>query len=114
MADCLFCKIVAKQIPAKLEYEDHEMVAIHDINPQAPYHVLLIPKEHIERIADITEQDLPIVGQLIFRARKIAEERKFSEKGFRLVLNSGAQGGQTVFHIHLHLLAGRQMHWPPG
>jgi len=112
--DCLFCKIVAKQIPAKLAYEDDEMVAIHDINPQAPLHILLIPQKHISRITDIAESDLDLLGHLIFRAKRIVEEKKMAEPGFRLVFNSGADGGQTVFHIHLHLLAGRHMGWPPG
>ena len=112
--DCLFCKITAKNIPAKIEYEDDDLVAIHDVNPQAPFHVLLIPKRHIVRIADVEESDLALIGRMIYRAKKIAEVRNFSEPGYRLVFNSGADGGQTVFHIHLHLLAGRHMTWPPG
>lgn len=112
--DCLFCKIIAKSIPAKIEYEDDHLIAIHDINPQAPVHLLLIPKQHIARIADVTESGLAVVSRLIFQAKKIAETRKFSEAGYRLVFNSGAEGGQTVFHIHLHLLGGRPMKWPPG
>ncbi len=114
MTDCLFCKIVAKTIPAKIEYEDEHLVVIHDINPQAPFHRLLIPKQHIARIADVKESDLAMISRLIFQAKKIAESKKFSEAGYRLVFNSGADGGQTVFHIHLHLLAGRPMRWPPG
>ena len=112
--DCLFCKIITKNIPAKVEYEDADLVAIHDVNPQAPFHVLLIPKRHIARIADVEESDLALIGRMIYRAKKIAETRKFSESGYRLVFNSGADGGQTVFHIHLHLMAGRHMNWPPG
>ena len=114
MSECLFCKIIAKQIPAKIEYEDQEVLAIRDINPQAPVHILLIPKKHVERVADITEKDLPSIAGLVMRAKKMAEEKQVAEKGFRLVFNSGSDGGQTVFHIHLHLLAGRIMGWPPG
>lgn len=114
MPDCLFCKVVSRQIAAKWEYEDDEMVAIHDINPQAPLHILLIPRHHIARIADIKESDLGLLGRLVFRAKKIAEARKVVEPGFRLIFNSGPDGGQSVYHIHLHLLAGRHMDWPPG
>jgi len=111
---CLFCKIVNKSIPSKVEYEDDDLVAIHDVNPQAPFHVLLIPKRHISRIADVEESDLALIGRMIHWAKKIAETRNFSESGYRLVFNSGPDGGQTVFHIHLHLMAGRPMSWPPG
>lgn len=114
MADCLFCKIIAKSIPSKVEYEDGDLVAIHDVNPQAPFHVLLIPKRHISRVVDVEESDLALIGRMIHRAKKIAEAREFSESGYRLIFNSGPDGGQTVFHIHLHLLAGRHMNWPPG
>lgn len=112
--DCLFCKIIAKTIPAKIDYEDEFLIVIHDINPQAPVHRLLIPKQHIPRIADLEESHSAIMSRLIFQAKKIAEAGKFYEEGYRLVFNSGADGGQTVFHIHLHLLAGRPMRWPPG
>ena len=114
MSECLFCRIVSKQIPAKVEYEDADLVAIQDIHSQAPLHLLLIPKRHLAGIADMTEKDVRMIGQLVYRAKKIAEAKKVAESGFRLVFNSGSEGGQTVFHIHLHLLAGRQMTWPPG
>lgn len=114
MADCLFCRIIEKKIPSRIEFEDDQILAIQDVNPQAPIHILLVSKKHIGRIADLTEEDIPVVGGLVYRARKIAEAKKASDKGFRLVFNSGPEGGQTVFHIHLHLLAGRSMHWPPG
>lgn len=112
--DCLFCKIIAKKIPAKIEYEDENLIVIHDINPQAPFHVLLIPKKHIKRIVDLQEPDLAFVSRLVYQAKILAEKNKFSEAGYRLVFNSGTDGGQSVFHIHLHLLAGRSMRWPPG
>ena len=114
MADCLFCKIAAKEIPSKVVYEDDRIMAFQDVNPQAPTHDLLIPKKHIDRVADINEEDGGLLGELIFRAKEIAQEKKLSDSGFRLVFNSGAGAGQTVFHIHLHLLGGRDMTWPPG
>ena len=114
MSECLFCRIANKEIPSKMVYEDDELFVIEDINPQAPEHLLLIPKKHIERIADLEEADRDLVGGLIYRASKIAEERGFAEAGYRLIFNSGIGAGQTVFHIHLHLLGGRKMAWPPG
>ncbi|HNV85733.1 MAG TPA: histidine triad nucleotide-binding protein [Candidatus Omnitrophota bacterium] len=114
MKDCLFCKIVRGEIPAMLEYEDEEVLAFQDIHPQAPLHILVVPKKHIERVADMTEEDIPVAGRLVFAAKKIAEKKHMTEKGFRLVFNSGVEAGQSVFHIHLHLLSGRRMNWPPG
>jgi histidine triad (HIT) family protein len=114
VSDCLFCRVIAKQIPAKVDYEDEQMIVIHDINPQAPIHLLLIPKKHIARIHDLAEPDLPLISRLIGKAKEIAERCQVGEKGYRLVFNSGLDGGQSVFHIHLHLLAGRHMSWPPG
>jgi len=112
--DCLFCKIVRGEIPAMLEYEDEDVLAFQDIHPQAPLHVLLIPKKHIERVAEMREEDIPVLGRLVFAAKKIVEKKQMTEKGFRLVFNSGVEAGQSVFHIHLHLLSGRRMNWPPG
>jgi len=114
MNACLFCKISAKKIPAKIIYEDSEAVAFEDINPQAPVHVLIIPKKHISTTLDITEEDNPLIGHLFRVAGKIAEERGIAERGFRLIMNTNPEAGQSVYHIHLHLLGGRQMHWPPG
>ena len=111
--DCLFCRIISKQIPAKVEFENDSMVAIHDINPQAPVHLLLIPKKHMTEVAQIAENDRALLGDLIFRAKELARERKL-EEGYRLVFNNGPKAGQSVFHVHLHLLAGRTMKWPPG
>jgi len=111
--DCIFCKIILKQIPAKIEFENDSMVAIQDINPQAPVHLLLIPKKHVAEIARLNESDRALIGDLIFRAKELARERKL-EDGYRLVFNNGLKAGQSVFHVHLHLLAGRAMKWPPG
>ena len=114
MNDCLFCRISAKKIPANIIYEDSEAVAFIDINPQAPVHVLIVPKKHISTSLDITDEDNVLIGHLFRLAAKIAKEKGISERGFRLVMNTNADAGQTVFHIHLHLLGGRRMHWPPG
>lgn len=114
MNDCLFCRISAKKIPANIIYEDSEAVAFNDINPQAPVHVLIVPKKHISTSLDITDEDNVLIGHLFRLAAKIAKEKGIAERGFRLVMNTNADAGQTVFHIHLHLLGGRQMHWPPG
>jgi len=112
MADCLFCKIIDKKINAKIEHEDADFIVIQDINPQAPSHVLLMPKKHIESIAALSEKDSSLMGRLIECARKLAQERGW--KDYRLVFNNGAEAGQSVFHVHLHLLSGRRMTWPPG
>jgi len=112
VADCLFCRIIKKEIKAKVEYEDDNVLVIHDIHPQAPAHLLLISKKHIERLDALEASDAPLAGQLIFRAKEIAASKGW--KDFRLVFNNGEGAGQSVFHIHLHLLAGRRMAWPPG
>ena len=114
MNDCLFCMISAKKISANIIYEDSEAVAFNDINPQAPVHVLIVPKKHISTSLDITDEDNVLIGHLFRMAGQIAKEKGIAERGFRLVMNTNADAGQTVFHIHLHLLGGRQMHWPPG
>ncbi len=113
MADCIFCKIVQGEVPAKKVYEDEEILAFHDINPQAPVHILIIPKKHIEKIEDINESDAPLIGKLFVVAKKLAKEFNL-EDGYRLVINNGKKAGQAVFHIHLHLLGGRIFSWPPG
>lgn len=114
MQNCLFCKIIAGEIPAKKVYEDDLMVAIEDIAPKAPLHLLLIPKVHFSNCLDMAEQDETTVGHLFRVAGQLATERGLSEGGFRLVQNNGADAGQTVFHLHIHLLAGRELQWPPG
>jgi histidine triad (HIT) family protein len=112
--DCLFCKIAEGAIPAAKVFEDNEIVAFRDLNPQAPTHVLIVPKQHIATINDAREEDQVLLGKMILRAKTIAQAEGFSDTGYRLVFNINPQGGQTVFHIHLHLLGGRQMIWPPG
>jgi histidine triad (HIT) family protein len=111
---CLFCKIIKREIPGSIVYEDDSVLAFNDINPQAPTHVLVIPKRHIESLNDLQPADDQIVGELARRAAAIAKERGISASGFRTVFNTNRDAGQTVFHIHLHLLGGRAMGWPPG
>jgi histidine triad (HIT) family protein len=114
MSDCLFCKIVDREIPAAIVYEDDRVLAFNDINPQAPVHVLVIPKRHIASLADLAPNHDPIVGELVRRAAAIADERGIAAGGYRTVFNTNRDAGQTVFHIHLHLLGGRSLTWPPG
>jgi len=114
MADCLFCKIINRDIPASVLYEDDSVLAFSDVNPQAPTHILLVPKRHISSLNDLTPEDDQLVGELIRRAAAIATARGIATSGFRTVFNTNRDAGQTVFHIHLHLLGGRSMHWPPG
>ncbi len=112
MSDCLFCKMIRGEIKAKVEYEDDKVLAIHDIHPQAPAHILIIPKRHVEKIADLQAADAAMIGYVVFAARQIALQRGWEH--YRLVFNNGSESGQSVFHIHLHLLSGRRMNWPPG
>jgi histidine triad (HIT) family protein len=107
--DCLFCKIANKQIPADLLYEDDLLVAFRDISPQAPTHVLVIPKLHIGTLNDLTEDNQSLIGKMVMTGQSLAKELGISESGFRLVMNCNEEGGQTVFHIHLHILGGRQL-----
>jgi histidine triad (HIT) family protein len=108
-ADCLFCKIANHDIPSDIVYEDERVVAFNDINPQAPVHSLIIPRKHISTINDIETADESLVGYLVSIAKNLAKENDLSEPGYRIVMNCNQQGGQTVFHIHLHLLGGRQL-----
>jgi len=112
--NCLFCKIINKEIPAKIVYEDDTVLAFEDINPQAPVHILVIPKRHIATSLEVTEDDHVLIGQLFQTANSLAREKGVAAQGFRTVINCNRDSGQTVFHIHLHLLGGRPMHWPPG
>jgi len=114
MGECLFCKIVEKKIPAKLVHEDADAVAFEDVNPQAPTHLLVVPRKHIATLNDLTEEDDALVGRLHRVAARLARARGFAEPGWRVVTNVNRDGNQTVFHIHLHVLAGRAMRWPPG
>jgi histidine triad (HIT) family protein len=114
MSDCLFCKIVEKQVPAKIVHEDDQMLAFDDINPQAPVHTLVIPKRHVTSVQDCSVQDQGLLGGLLQVCAKVAKQKGLTESGYRLVANTGRDGGQTVFHLHVHLLGGRHMTWPPG
>ncbi len=114
MADCLFCKIVKREIPASIVFEDDRLLAFNDINPQGPTHVLVVPKRHIATLNELTADDDQIAGEMIRRAAAIAKERGISTGGFRVVFNTNRDGGQTVFHIHAHVIGGRGLSWPPG
>jgi histidine triad (HIT) family protein len=112
-SDCLFCKIAAKQIPAKLVHEDADVFAFEDINPQAPTHILICPQKHFASLEEATLQEEAVLGKIALLAAKLARERKL-DKGYRTVVNTGSGAGQTVSHLHMHLLGGRTFHWPPG
>ena len=114
MADELFLKIINREIPAEIVYETDEILAFRDINPQAPLHVLIIPKQKISTLNDLEPEHAELIGKLILTAAEIAREQGLSEEGYRVVMNCNKAGGQMVYHIHLHLLGGRQMTWPPG
>jgi histidine triad (HIT) family protein len=114
MSDCLFCRIIAGEIPAALVYEDADLVAFNDINPQAPFHALIVPRRHIATLNDQKATDDALVGSMFRCAAALAKQHGYAERGYRTVLNCNRDAGQTVFHIHLHLLAGRPLGWPPG
>jgi histidine triad (HIT) family protein len=114
MGECLFCRIVSGEVPSDRVYEDDEILAFKDINPQAPIHVLLIPKKHMPTVLDMGEEDMRLVGRLFKVAGDIAREMGIAESGFRLVVNCNRDAGQAVFHFHVHLLGGRGFSWPPG
>jgi histidine triad (HIT) family protein len=114
VADCLFCKIVAGQIPATIVFQDDHVVAFKDITPRAPTHVLIVPRRHIASLNDLGAGDDALVGEMVRAAAAIATEQGLADRGYRTVFNCNADAGQTVFHIHLHLLGGRTMAWPPG
>ena len=114
MSDCLFCKIIGGQIPGNFVFQDDQLVAFKDINPQAPLHVLIVPRRHIASLNDLAPADDVLVGSLFRAAAALAKEHGYAERGYRTVFNTNREAGQTVFHIHLHLLAGRPLTWPPG
>lgn len=112
--NCLFCRIIDKKIPSRIVYEDEHIFAFEDINPQAPVHILVVPKKHISTMLETGQEDNELIGHLFQVANKIARDKGVAERGFRLVMNCNPESGQTIYHIHLHLLAGRPMRWPPG
>ncbi len=114
MADCIFCKIINREIPAKIVYEDEKILAFDDIRPQAPVHTLIIPKEHLASLREVDENHTEILGYILRKAKEIAALKGIEASGFRVVLNTGPDSGQEVFHIHFHLLGGRKLGWPPG
>ena len=114
MSQCLFCRIAEGEIPANILYSDEDVLAFRDINPQAPLHALVIPRKHIATINDLQADDAALVGKLFLAAKQVAKEAGYAEDGYRVVMNCGLDAGQTVFHIHLHILAGRALSWPPG
>jgi histidine triad (HIT) family protein len=114
MTTCIFCKIANGDIPAEVVYEDDQVMAFRDLNPQAPLHVLVIPRKHISTINDITSEDAELLGRLYLAAREVAKEAGLAERGYRTVMNCNSEAGQSVYHLHLHVLAGRAMQWPPG
>lgn len=109
LSDCIFCKIVDHQIASDIVYEDDDVLAFNDITPQAPVHVLIIPKKHVSSVNELADSNADVIGTLVIRAKQLARERGIDESGYRLIINCNAQGGQTVFHIHLHLMGGRQL-----
>lgn len=114
MPDCLFCKIAAKQIPSKAVFESERVYAFRDISPKAPTHILIVPKEHVATVNDFTPAHRALIGELVLTAQQIAAKEGIAERGYRLVFNCNAEAGQTVWHVHLHLMGGRGMAWPPG
>jgi histidine triad (HIT) family protein len=112
--DCIFCKIAQKEIPGEIVYEDDKIIAFKDISPAAPIHILFISKEHINSVDDLDDENKDLIGHIFLKIKEVARELKIENEGYRIVNNCGELGGQTVNHIHFHLLAGRQMQWPPG
>lgn len=112
--DCIFCEIVKKGIPAKIVFEDNSILAFEDVKPQAPIHILIIPKAHVERVSDLMESSANLVGWMVVVAKNIAKQKGIEGSGYRIVLNCNKDAGQEVFHLHLHLLGGRKFTWPPG
>ena len=114
MAETIFSKIIAREIPADIEYEDEHILAFRDISPQAPVHIIVIPKKQIATLNDVVEADAELIGRMVLTAQQIARNKGVDQSGYRLVMNCNSDGGQSVFHIHIHLLGGRSMSWPPG
>lgn len=114
MQDCIFCKIIKSETPANIVYQDERVIAFDDLYPKAPIHKLIIPRQHIATLNELTEQDEQLLGHMVYVAKQLAKELNIDEKGYRTLINCNADAGQIIFHIHLHLLGGRRMTWPPG
>jgi len=114
MDECIFCRIIERRLPARIVFEDDEIVAFEDTHPQAPIHTLIVPRRHLASLKDATPDDAPLLGRLFLVATQLARERDLEPRGYRTVINTGTWAGQSVFHLHLHLLGGRVFHWPPG
>jgi len=114
MNQCIFCRIVERSSPARIVFEDDEIVAFEDARPQAPVHILIVPRKHLASLKDATAEDVPLLGRMLMVATQLARERGLETRGYRTVFNTGSGAGQSVFHLHLHLLGGRTFHWPPG
>ncbi len=114
MEDCIFCKIVGNEAPSDMVYQDNLACAFRDINPKAPTHILIIPKKHVRSMVEAKEDDKELLGHLLYVTNQVAKKEGVSEDGFRVVINSGSRAGQTVWHLHIHLIGGRKMSWPPG
>ncbi|MDQ8039193.1 MAG: histidine triad nucleotide-binding protein [Rickettsiella sp.] len=112
--DCIFCKIIKGELPADIVYQDDDMVAFNDLHPRAPIHQLIVPKKHFASLNDLTDADTLLVGKMIQKARLLAKEAGIAESGYRTVFNCNEDGGQIIFHLHLHLIGGRKLEWPPG
>lgn len=112
--ECIFCRIIERQIPSKVVYEDDRVVAIEDANPQAPVHLLVLPRKHLPSLKEVGDEDEPLLGHLLTVAAQVAREKQLEAKGYRVVVNNGSWAGQSVFHLHLHVLGGRVFRWPPG
>lgn len=114
MSSCIFCKIINREIPGKIAHESDVAIAFYDLNPVSPHHLLFIPKKHIESLDAMTEEDSSIISKVLFELSEFAKTNEYNKTGYRVVTNTGKDAGQTVFHIHFHLLAGREFNWPPG
>jgi len=114
MKQCIFCRISAHEAPAQIIWEDDDIMVFHDISPQAPQHILIIPKQHLENLDDMQPNQQPLLGKMLFIAKEQAKKLGLKDKGYRLVINTGREGGQAVYHLHMHLLGGRPLRWPPG
>jgi histidine triad (HIT) family protein len=114
MNQCIFCRIVERTSPARVVFEDDEILAFEDVRPQAPVHILIVPRKHLASLKDATAEDVPLLGRMLMVATQLARERGLETRGYRTVFNTGSGAGQSVFHLHLHLLGGRTFHWPPG